>query len=290
MTNSRARRPGPAVRHRVEEIRGATRIRHEDRLATEEPLEVRLAEPGEPDRRVGVTMRTPGHDFELAAGWLLHEGVIDTAEDIDRVAYCTDVDLSPQEEFNVVTISLRRPARRSPATRYPGITAASSACGVCGTESIGEVLGVLAGRVGSTPPLDLDWDVLRALPDRMREHQPLFDKTGGLHAAALFEPGGSLIALREDVGRHNAVDKVCGSRLLAGVRRGPEGSPEVLVVSGRIGFEIVQKAVASGIVALLAVGAPTSLALDLARQADLALLGWVRGERAVIYHGAERIT
>ena len=209
--------------------------------------------------------------------------MLDSSEDIARVAYCTDVELSAEQEFNVVTVTLRVPARRSPAARYPGITAASSACGVCGTESIEEVLGVLGDR--AAPRADLAWDVLREMPDTMKARQRLFEQTGGLHAAALFEPEGVLLDLREDVGRHNAVDKVCGSRLLSGVRRGPE----VLVVSGRIGFEIVQKAVASGVVALAAVGAPTSLALDLARRADLVLVGWVRGERAVVYHGAERI-
>ncbi len=281
-----SRRPGPSVRVRVAEIKGATRTQHEDRVVTEEPLEIRLVEPGSAPRRVSVTMRTPGHDFELAAGWLFHEGVIDGADDLGQVAYCTDVDLTPEQEFNVVTVTLRRPARRSPGARYPGITAASSACGVCGTESIEEVFAALGDRVSSDSRGEvLSWAVVRQMPEAMKEQQRLFDVTGGLHAAALFSPDGSLLALREDVGRHNAVDKVSGARLLAGDHRGPE----VLVVSGRIGFEIVQKAVASQILALVAVGAPTSLAVDLARRTHLCLVGWARDERAVVYAADDRL-
>lgn len=280
------RRPGPSVRVRVAELKGATRTQHEDRVVTEEPLEIRLVEPGSAPRRVSVTMRTPGHDFELAAGWLFHEGVIDGADDLGQVAYCTDVDLTPEQEFNVVTVTLRRPARRSPGARYPGITAASSACGVCGTESIEEVFAALGDRVSTDSRGELlSWSVLRQMPEAMKEQQRLFDVTGGLHAAALFSPDGSLLALREDVGRHNAVDKVSGARLLARDHRGRE----VLVVSGRIGFEIVQKAVASQTLALIAVGAPTSLAVDLARRTHLCLVGWARDERAVVYAADDRL-
>ncbi|MDQ6642437.1 MAG: formate dehydrogenase accessory sulfurtransferase FdhD [Actinomycetota bacterium] len=262
------------------------RIQREDRVVTEEPLEIRIAEPTAPPRRVSVTMRTPGHDFELAAGWLFHEGVIDGTDDLGQVAYCTDAGLTPEQTFNVVTVTLRHPGRRSPGARYPGLTGASSACGVCGTETIDEVFAALGERV-DVPPRDevLSWPVVRRMPEAMKEQQRLFDVTGGLHAAALFSPDGDLLALREDVGRHNAVDKVSGALLLAGASRGPE----VLVVSGRIGFEIVQKAIASGVSALVAVGAPTSLAVDLARRSDLCLVGWARGERAVVYAGADRL-
>ena len=269
------------------EIKGATRTQHEDRVVTEEPLEIRLATgaPADPARRVSVTMRTPGHDFELAAGWLFHEGVIDAADDLSRVAYCTDVQLSAEQEFNVVTVTLSGPPRRSPGTRYPGITAASSACGVCGTESIEEVYAALGDRVSVPRSSDatLSWSVVRRMPEMMRDQQRLFAVTGGLHGAALFSPDGDLLELREDVGRHNAVDKISGARLLAGAPRGEE----VLVVSGRIGFEIVQKAVAARVSALVAVGAPTSLAVDLARRTNLCLVGWARGERAVVYAGDE---
>ncbi len=283
---STARRPGPSVRRRITEIKGATRTQHEDRLVTEEPLEVRLTEPGIPPSRVTVTMRTPGHDFELAAGWLLHEGVIASLDDLASVAYCTDVDLSPEQEFNVVTASLRVPARRTVGARYGGMTAASSACGVCGTESIDEVFAHVGSRLSPDDQPALAWDVVRRMPEAMRDQQRLFDRTGGLHAAALFSPDGTLLVLREDVGRHNAVDKVSGHLVLSGAPRGPE----VLVVSGRIGFEIVQKAVAAGFTALVAVGAPTSLAVDLAERAGLMVLGWTRDDRTVVYTGAERLT
>ena len=282
---SSARRPGPSVRLRVTEFKGATRTQHEDRVVTEEPLEIRLSDPQSSPARVTVTMRTPGHDFELAAGWLFHEGVLASAEDLASVAYCTDVELTPEQEFNVVTVHLRVPARRSVGARYGGMTGATSACGVCGTETIDEVFATLGDRLSPAVPTALSWSVVRGLPEVMREQQRLFDRTGGLHAAALFSTEGDLLVLREDVGRHNAVDKVSGARLLAGRPRGPE----VLVTSGRIGFEIVQKAVASGVVALVAVGAPTSLAVDLAKRAGLTLLGWTRDGRTVVYEGAERL-
>ncbi|RLV48660.1 formate dehydrogenase accessory sulfurtransferase FdhD [Nocardioides mangrovicus] len=273
-------RPGPSVRVRVTELDGERRTRHEDRVVTEEPLEIRLAEPGVEVRRVSVTMRTPGHDFELAAGWLRHEGVVAEHDDLAQVAYCTDVALAPEQELNVVTATLRREARRDPGARYPGITAASSACGVCGTQSIEEVFAAVGPA--RAPRLDLDDQLLRRLPDAMREQQRLFDRTGGLHAAALFDADGRLLVLREDVGRHNAVDKVTGARLLAD----EPTTGRLLTVSGRIGFEIVQKAVAAGVGALVAVGAPTSLAVDLADRAGLPMLGWVRQGRAVVYTGS----
>jgi FdhD protein len=185
----------------------------------------------------------------------------------------------------VVTATLRVPARRAVGARYGGMTAASSACGVCGTETIEEVFATLVGRVSPAVGPDLAWDVVRRMPEAMRAHQRLFDRTGGLHAAALFSPDGDLLVLREDVGRHNAVDKVSGQRLLSGAERGHE----LLVVSGRIGFEIVQKAVASGVAALVAVGAPTSLAVGLAERAGLMVLGWTRDDRTVVYTGAERL-
>ena len=282
---STARRPGPSVRLRITEVKGAMRTQHEDRVVTEEPLEIRLAEPQTPPGRVTVTMRTPGHDFELAAGWLFHEGVVGSLDDLSSVAYCTDVDLTPEQEFNVVTATLRTPARRRVGPRYGGMTAASSACGVCGTETIDEVFATLGDRVAPVDSPTLAWDVVRRMPEAMRDQQRLFERTGGLHAAALFSPDGDLLVLREDVGRHNAVDKVSGHQLLSGGARGPE----VLVVSGRIGFEIVQKAVASRVVALVAVGAPTSLAVGLAQRAGLTVLGWTRDDRAVVYTGAERL-
>jgi FdhD protein len=269
----KARRPGPTVRTRVHELGAEGERRHEDRLATEEPLELRLAWPGAEPRRVWVTMRTPGHDFELAAGWLLHEGLIAGAP--QTIAYCTDVDLTPEQEFNVVTVTLNQPPARDPGHRHVG--SGSSACGVCGKDTIEEALSTPMARPweGLRP----DPSVVRRLPDRLRESQKVFAITGGVHAAALATADGDLLVVREDVGRHNAVDKVSGARLVAGL----SPSEAALVVSGRAGFELVQKAVAAGVGALVAVGAPTSLAVDLARRAGLGLYGFTSSKRTVRY-------
>jgi FdhD protein len=271
---------------RVREVDDTGVRRHEDRLATEEPLEIRLAWPGRPASRVAVTMRTPGHDFELAAGFLYGEGVIEAAEDLRTVAYCTDVTLTPEQELNVVTVELGRPPRRPPAERYAGLSAASSACGVCGTESIDDVLALCdVSRSPRWEDLVIRPEVLVALPDTLRAEQRVFDSTGGLHAAGLFDRDGTAVVVREDIGRHNAVDKVVGARLLAGA------SPDlpVLCVSGRIGFEIVQKAVVAGVGVVAAVGAPSSLAVDLAVRAGLCTCGFVRGGRYVVYSAPERL-
>jgi FdhD protein len=271
---TKSRRPGPSVRTRVAEFRDGVRLDHEDRVATEEPLEIRVEAPGLPAQRVAVTMRTPGHDFELAAGWLVHEGVT-SREDVRAVRYCTDTSLSALEEFNVVTVDLASAPSSLPTARL-----VNSACGVCGTGTVQDVLAAAP----PPPQLTLELATLLELPDRLRDHQPGFDRTGGLHAAGLFDRAGSPVVVREDVGRHNAVDKVIGSRILAGVP-----VPPVLVLSGRIGFELVQKAVVSGVSAIVAVGAPTSLALSLAQDAGLVLVGFTRAQRCVVYAGAERV-
>ena len=283
---SSRRRPGPSVRTRVREFGASGPRDREDRLATEEPLEVRCSWPAQPARRVAVTMRTPGHDFELATGFLHAEGVLGGADDLRRVAYCTDAGLSADQEFNVVTVDLARPPRTVPSERYGGVSAAASACGVCGTESIDDVLALMdtrpaeAARHPRVAP-----EVVHALPARLRAAQKVFDSTGGLHAAGLFDAAGTPLVVREDIGRHNAVDKVVGARLLAGE---PTGAA-VLAVSGRIGFEIVQKAVAAGVGVLAAVGAPSSLAVELARRAGLCTIGFVAPERFVTYTVPERV-
>ncbi len=277
------RRPGPSVRVRVtEHVDGSTRDR-EDRLATEEPLEVRLAWPGHAADRVGVTMRTPGHDFELAAGLLFAEGLLSPAS-LGSVAYCTDTRLTREQEFNVVTVTLTGPPPRRPNPVHDTVTAAASACGVCGADSIGEVLSLTAVR-GSMATDVVEPSVLQALPARLREAQRVFEATGGLHAAGLFSTAGDLHVLREDIGRHNAVDKVVGARLLAGETTGLP----VMCVSGRIGFEIVQKAVAAGVGVLAAIGAPSSLAVQLAEEAGLGLVGFLSARRFVVYAGGHRI-
>lgn len=273
---------------RVREVTSGTSREREDRLATEEPLEIRLAWPGRAAERLNVTMRTPGHDFELAAGFLFGEGLIGSASDIHTVAYCTDHTLTPEQEFNVVTADLERAPLRGPVERYDGPTAGSSACGVCGKQSVDDVLSA-AGRTVLPRPggcaATVAGDVVATLPDRLREAQKVFSATGGLHAAALFEADGAPVVVREDIGRHNAVDKVVGSRLLGGL---PTDLP-LLCVSGRIGFELAQKAVAAGVALIAAVGAPSSLAVQLAERAGLCMVGFVRDDRFVVYTEPDRI-
>ena len=272
-----ARRPGPSVRVRVTEHRsdGATRHR-EDRLVTEEPLEIRFASPGLPAERAWVTMRTPGHDFELAAGWAVGEGLL-LRDDLAGVAYCTDESLTREQEFNVVTLTSSTVPRRPLSPGHSHLGQGTSACGVCGTDRIEDVLDVAPGRRWSGA-LPSPATVL-GLPDRLRERQPLFDRTGGVHAAAAATAEGELLVVREDVGRHNAVDKVVGARALAG----EDPAAAALVVSGRAGFELVQKAVVAGFGCLVAVGAPSSLAVDLARRSGLLVYGFTGHGRTVQY-------
>jgi len=276
----------------VREVTGTASRDREDRLATEEPLEIRLAWPGRRPERLTVTMRTPGHDFELAAGFLFGEGLISDDADLHTVAYCTDHTLTPEQEFNVVTVDLAGPPLRVPAGRYDGPTAGSSACGVCGKQSVAEVLDAApaaSGHGGAKTPRrpgrTVSADVIATLPDRLREAQKVFDTTGGLHAAALFDAEGAPVVVREDVGRHNAVDKVVGCRVLAGQAT----DLAILCVSGRIGFELAQKAVAAGVDVIAAVGAPSSLAVELAERAGLCAVGFVRKDRFVVYTEPDRI-
>ena len=275
------RRPGPTSRRNVHEVVDGVAHQRPDTVVTEEPLEIRLSWPGTPAHRVAVSMRTPGSDFELAAGFLLSEGVLAREAPPHSVAYCTDVDLTPEQEFNVVTVTLEEPPRRHPGSRS---TTMSSACGVCGTESIDEIF---------TPDDDpipvvtaVPAEVVLTLPDRLVERQRVFSRTGSLHAAGAFGPAGNLVVAREDVGRHNAVDKVLGARLL-GATAFDESA--VLCVSGRVGFDIVTKAVAGRIGMVVAVGGPSSLALDLAARAGVTVCGFTRGNRFVVYTHPERV-
>jgi FdhD protein len=250
----------------------ATRV--EDFLAAEEPLEMRAGR-----HSLGITLRTPGDDEELVAGFLFSEGILSRREDLVALRMPDDTAL----EKNLVRVTLDpsvRLAENNAARRF----SAGSACGVCGKASITQ----LRRRGLRRPKADLlfDPEMLCQFPPILRETQAVFVRTGGLHAAALFAPTGELLVLREDIGRHNAVDKVIGWALLGGHL---PLSGHVLLVSGRGGFEIVQKTIAAGIPLLASVSAPSSLAVQLARELGLTLIGFLRGRRFVIYAGEERI-
>jgi FdhD protein len=264
-------------------LTGETRTRRHDAVVGEEPLELRLQQGGSA-QTLAVTMRTPGNDFELAAGFLYSEGIVADRGDIAELTYCLDAALDPEQRYNVVTIALRAPLDAQRLARFERHFTMTSACGVCGRaqlESLRELGATLVEddvRVGAL--------TLYALPDRMREAQRVFETTGGLHAAALFDARGETIAAREDVGRHNALDKLVGWALLNG--RLPLRNC-VLVVSGRASYEILQKAVMARVPVVASVSAPSSLAVDVAREFNVTLAGFVRGDRANLYAAPERI-
>jgi len=251
-------------------------LRKEDYLAAEEPLEIRVG-----DEPLSVTMRTPGHDLELAAGFLLTEGLITKREQI--VSLENVVEDGEANRGNVVRAMLA-PGSAPDFEKMRRHFFAASSCGICGKASIDAV----RARTLEPPNPDfrLDAEVLLQLPDALRASQAVFGRTGGLHAAALFDAKGGPMVLREDIGRHNAVDKVIGWALLE--HRVPL-SESVLLVSGRGGFEIVQKAIVAGLPIVASVSAPSSLAVQLARELRLTLIGFLRGRRFVIYAGEERI-
>jgi FdhD protein len=263
---------------RIVSIRGGERSERADSLATEEPMEIRAGGPGQEAEAVAVTMRTPGGDFELAVGFLFTEGLID-AGDVHRVAYCDNVP-GEDQQYNIVSVTLDTPLDRERLHRN---FAATSSCGICGKAALDDV-EVRCAPVASGP--EVSADVLVSLPDRLRAGQKVFARTGGLHAAGLFTPEGELLTLREDVGRHNAVDKVIGEQLLAG--RLPL-SGHVLQVSGRASFEIVQKAAVAGIPIVSAVSAPSSLAVEAGERFGMTIVGFVRDGGCNVYAHPERV-
>ena len=269
----------PAV-HPVDIVRvGASgEVPGRDVAATEEPLEIRLGSAS-----FVTIMRTPGFDEQLAAGFLLSEQIITAPDQVGSIRHCADDDGC--EIGNVLNVWLTGDAATRAATVMAGrrLVTANSSCGVCGRRSIDDLLHGIA-PVG--PGFVVDREIVTAMPDRLRAAQRAFDQTGGLHAAGLFDAAGTLLQIAEDVGRHNAVDKVIGAELLQG--RLPL-SDRVLFVSGRTSFEIVQKAVCAGIPVVASVSAPSSLAISLAADARVTLLGFVRNGAFNIYAGAERV-
>ena len=260
-------------------IRGAQHTTRPDTVAAEEPLEIRLA--GAP---LAVTMRTPGDDFDLVHGFLATEGVITRHDDVAGLRYCDSVDADGRNTYNVVDVDLA-PGVPVPDTGLERNFYTSSSCGVCGKASIDAIRTKTAFDVAADDAR-VRLEVLLALPDRLRAEQQVFEKTGGLHAAGLFTAEGALGALREDVGRHNAVDKVIGDAVRAG--RLPM-TGHVLMVSGRASFELTQKAAMAGIPVLAAVSAPSSLAVELAREVGVTLVGFLRGDGCNVYTHPERI-
>jgi FdhD protein len=254
-------------------------VRRPDTVAVEEPLEIRVG--GE---SLTTTMRTPGDDFDLTLGHLVTEGLLRDGSEVRGLMHCTDTDADGSPTFNVVDVTLAPGAalHGRPRARAESMT---SACGICGTATI-DAIRTAARYAVAEDATPLAADVLASLPQRLRARQPTFDRTGGVHAAALFTPGGGLLAVREDVGRHNAVDKVVGWAVRED--RLPL-SGTVLVVSARASFEIVQKAVMAGIPAVVAVSAPSSLAVGLATETGLTLVAFARAPRLVVYAGEHRL-
>ncbi|MFM9371340.1 formate dehydrogenase accessory sulfurtransferase FdhD [Streptomyces sp. Da 82-17] len=273
-------------RRRVIRVRDGAVSTRPDTLVAEEPLEIRLN--GKP---LAITMRTPGDDFALAAGFLVSEGVLGSADELRSIVYCAGATADGSNTYNVVDVST------APGVVLPDITLernvyTTSSCGLCGKASLDAVRTTARwpiddGTPGDgTPPVRLEPELLAGLPDRLRAAQRVFDRTGGLHAAALFTEDGELLDVREDVGRHNAVDKLVGRALQDG--RLPL-SRTILLVSGRASFELAQKAVMAGIPVLAAVSAPSSLAVDLAAESGLTLVGFLRGASMNVYAGDHRI-
>ncbi|PPF23887.1 formate dehydrogenase accessory sulfurtransferase FdhD [Rathayibacter tritici] len=253
--------------------------RREDVLAVEEPLEIRVG-----GRRFSVTMRTPGDDFDLVAGFLVSEGVLTEAEQLAAMRYCASGSGPGENTYNVVDASVRGGREAVLLERERSVYTTSS-CGVCGLASLEAVATDSAWSVAEDE-LHVERALVVSLPDRLREAQAVFERTGGVHAAGLFDSDGALLVLREDVGRHNAVDKVVGWGLREG-RLPLRGT--LLQVSGRASFELVQKAVMAGIPLLAAVGAPSSLAVDLARDSGLTLIGFSRASGFNLYSGDARL-
>jgi FdhD protein len=283
---------GSVIETTVEKIIGLTSREIQDSVAVEEPLEIQLGY-GPADSRqtksISVTMRTPGNDFELAAGFLMREGVVRDANDIEQIAYASGQNT---EKSSVATLrSMENAVRVELATNVTVSIAnlqrnfyTTSSCGICGKASLLALQTVCPPRAENS--FKIDANVLYSLPGYLREAQEVFDRTGGLHGVGLFDSSGHLFAVREDVGRHNAVDKLLGSEFLAD--RTPLRN-SLLLLSGRASFELLQKAIMGGVPMVASVGAPSSLAVQVARKFDIILIGFLREDHFNIYHGREHI-
>ena len=276
LSDAPVRRPVSDVSVLAFDAQGARR--RPDQLVTEEPMEVRVAGPGQDPVPFAVAMRTPGNDFELAVGLCLTEGLLAGPDDLEGIAYCLGPD--QEQQFNVVTVRLRAPVPDGVRERR---YLSNSSCGICGKAALEEI-EVRCEPVGAGPTVAAS--VLGSLPERLAARQRVFDMTGGLHAAARFAPDGSLREAREDVGRHNALDKLIGNALL---QRALPLADDILLVSGRLSFELVQKAAVAGIPVLCAVSAPSSLAIAAAEQFSQTVVGFLRDGRFNVYTHASRV-
>lgn len=266
----------PALQATIARYRNGSFVEKADDLAAEEPLEIRIE-----GQSVAVLMRTPGHDRELAAGFLVTENIVQSADEFFEITVCGE-NAAGSDETNVVNVTLKNPARFD-AKKFSRNLVSSSSCGICGKASIDAITKQFA-PIDST--LKISGSLLLDLPARLSAAQKTFQLTGGLHACALFEENGTLLALREDVGRHNALDKLIGHGLFE--NRLPLNR-QILLLSGRVSFEMVQKALAAGIAIIAAISAPTSLAVEFARSNNQTLVGFLRGNEMNVYAGSERI-
>jgi FdhD protein len=288
----------PMLQTLVEKVAGQTSRQALDNLAIEEPLEIQLTygpSKSRATRSISVTMRTPGNDFDLAAGFLMTEGVVRDPNDIEQITYAgrsfTEDKLSPQtmgalvlgSKQNIVRVDLAADVAVNLGSLQRNFYTTSS-CGICGKASLLALRTVCPPR--ATNNFRVDAQLLYRLPDRLRAFQGVFDRTGGLHGAGLFDSAGNLLALREDVGRHNALDKLIGAEFLAD--RTPLRD-RLLLLSGRASFELLQKALMGGFPMVVAVGAPSSLAVQVAKEFDITLVGFLREDHFNIYHGSENI-
>ena len=275
----------PVATYDITRYEKSLRESSKDLVVSEEPLEIRVKFNDGLDyreKRLAVTMRTPGHDFELGVGFLISEGIIQSYDDIERIFYCEEIK-SEEEAGNVIVIQLRKemPVPESVFNRNFFI---NSSCGVCGKSSI-ESIEVVCQRKFSNLLPRFRADLIAEIPDKISGNQTVFRHTGGLHASALFDKNGNLGIIREDIGRHNALDKLIGARAIEHL----SNEELMLFVSGRAGFELVQKAIVAGIPVMVSVGAPSSLAVDLARGYGMTLIGFARNDRFNVYSGEERL-
>ena len=280
---NRMLRPAPPLRRnitrtRVIAVRDGSLLERPDQLATEEPMEIRAGGPGQEAVGVAVTMRTPGNDFELAVGFLLTEGLIRSLDEVVSVNYC---ELPPDEQqYNVVTVRI---AHAFDAASVQRNFYSTSSCGICGKASL-EQVQVSCGPLAPGP--EVSSEAILGLPGALASGQRIFEQTGGLHAAGLFDAAGGLLSLREDVGRHNALDKIVGEAVLAG---NVPLATAVLLVSGRVSFEIVQKAAVAGIPIVCGVSAPSSLAVQAGEGLGVTIVGFLRERGFNLYAHPERV-